>query len=157
MRWHVPRQLAFLALFAVASAAATIYRWVDSKGVTQYGEMPPAGVQAQEVAIPPALAPEVANDPARPWREQARELEKQRLQREASDEAERQAEFAKRRDAAIMLSRCERAQKDLYVLQIHAPAYTIDERGERVYIEDKDRPAAIAYARKRIAENCVPP
>ena len=157
MRRHPHYRLAIVAAFVALSAAAGIYKWVDEKGVTQYGETPPPGTQAREIAIQPPPAPDTAREPAPTWQEQEREFEKRRLQRAAAEEGERQADLAKRRQAAVMKSRCGQAHKDLHVLEVKLPAYTIDERGERVYVEDKDRPAAIEFAKRRIAENCVPP
>src|SRR5258708_39652254 len=49
----------FLILMAVAAPAlAQVYKWVDERGVTHYGERPPQGGKASEVpdrlASPPA-------------------------------------------------------------------------------------------------------
>ena len=52
----LPHFLIFLAL--VAPALAQVYKWVDERGVTHYGERPPQGGKASEVpdrlASPPA-------------------------------------------------------------------------------------------------------
>ncbi len=52
----LPHFLIFLAL--AAPALAQVYKWVDERGVTHYGERPPQGGKASEVpdrlASPPA-------------------------------------------------------------------------------------------------------
>jgi hypothetical protein len=61
---------------ASGTAVAVLYKWVDEKGHTHYGESPPPGVRAQEVA--PASTP-----PSGPktLEEQEREFQKRRLER----------------------------------------------------------------------------
>jgi hypothetical protein len=46
--------LAFLLLFASAAHGAQTYRWVDERGMTNYGEKPPSGRVAQPVNVQPA-------------------------------------------------------------------------------------------------------
>jgi Domain of unknown function (DUF4124) len=41
----------FLSLFALSSASAQIYKWVDEKGVTHYGQKAPEGARTSEVKI----------------------------------------------------------------------------------------------------------
>ncbi len=50
--------LGLAAIFSAmaAASAAEIYRWVDERGVTQYGEMPPANRPAKRVDGRPAAA-----------------------------------------------------------------------------------------------------
>src|SRR5260221_13238095 len=54
----LPRFLIFLAV--AAPALAQVYKWVDERGVTHYGERPPQGGKASEVpdklAAPPSGA-----------------------------------------------------------------------------------------------------
>src|SRR5258705_5647409 len=54
----LPRFLIFLAV--AAPALAQVYKWVDERGVTHYGERPPQGGKASEVpdrlASPPSGA-----------------------------------------------------------------------------------------------------
>lgn len=52
------KRLIFTVLVGLASVlhAADIYRWVDERGVTQYGEKPPANRSAKVVDARPAAA-----------------------------------------------------------------------------------------------------
>ena len=49
---------------STAASATEVYRWKDANGVTQYGERPPEGTQAERVALraEPSVAP--APEPA---------------------------------------------------------------------------------------------
>ena len=62
-------------IFASGTAHAVLYKWVDDKGHTHYGETPPPGVRAQEVA-PPSAPPG-----PKTLEEQEREFQKRRLER----------------------------------------------------------------------------
>lgn len=44
--------LLLAALIAASVPAATVYRWVDEKGVTHYSDAPPAGRHSSELALP---------------------------------------------------------------------------------------------------------
>jgi hypothetical protein len=51
-------------------------------------------------------------------------------------------------------ARCDAARQRLGVLKEERPVYERDNQGNRVYIEDKDRPAAIAEAQREVTANC---
>lgn len=57
-------------------------------------------------------------------------------------------------DAENRRTRCQRAQNDLGVLKEERPIYHYDKDGNKVYIEDAARPAAIAAAQQRVAAAC---
>jgi GH24 family phage-related lysozyme (muramidase) len=71
-------------------------------------------------------------------------------------ETEQQAwQDAHRHDATPRsLAACNSARYNLGVLKEQRPVYTTDNKGNRVYVEDKDRAATIAATERRIAENC---
>jgi hypothetical protein len=48
--------VAMVAMVATAGQAAEIYRWVDERGVTQYGEKPPANRPSKPIDGRPAAA-----------------------------------------------------------------------------------------------------
>jgi hypothetical protein len=50
--------------------------------------------------------------------------------------------------------RCNHARQQLGVLKESRPVYSYDAKGERVYIEDKDRAAQVSSAERRVAEEC---
>jgi len=50
--------------------------------------------------------------------------------------------------------RCNAARQQLGILQEQRPVYNFDASGNRVYVEDKDRPAAVAAAQDRVSSAC---
>jgi len=87
--------LHFLVLAAaIAPASAQVYKWVDERGVTHYGERPPQGGKASEVpdklgspgGVPPKPPADPAAAPAQPeMTEEARRREQCNQQRELLD------------------------------------------------------------------------
>lgn len=57
-------QVLLLLILAVVTAGATIYKWVDEKGVTHYSQTPPAKQKAQEIQAPPL--PSAATEGSKP-------------------------------------------------------------------------------------------
>ena len=51
-------------------------------------------------------------------------------------------------------ARCNSARRELGVLKEQRPVYHRDNDGNRVYVEDKDRPGAIAAAQQQVESNC---
>ena len=149
----------FLAILAALAlpAAAQVYKWVDEQGRTHYGEKPPEGVKATEMGATPS-SPAAPTAPAAPaaqpdWKQKELESKRQRIERERKEGAESQQ--AKRRDA-VRAQECAEAKRHLARLEEQIPVYQRNSAGERVYIEDKDRPAAIAAEKRLVAENCGP-
>jgi hypothetical protein len=137
-----------------------VYKWVDEQGATRYSEKPPPGTKAQALKTP-AQRPDaaVATDPGskprtKTWQEQ--ELEFRRRQIEAEEARQKQeADDAKaRRKAALVREGCIGARRDLAALQEQRPVYDIDERGERRFLDDKERAATIRQAQQYISKNC---
>jgi hypothetical protein len=126
-----------------------MYKWVDEKGVTHYSETPPPdNARAKKVDVkptPPSSAGAV--DDASTWKDRAKELEKQRHDREALDEKGKPtaAQREKRcRDARI-------AQDKLVNVQ---GLYRYDAKGERHYFSDEERAVEMEKAKRIIAESC---
>ena len=138
--------------------AGQVYKWVDEKGVTQYSEKPPPGTKAQAIGTP---APRSGvEDKAKPkpevktWQQQ--EIEFKQRQIEAEEKRQKQeAEDAKaRRQAALKREACIDARHNMAVLQEQRPVYEIDEKGERRYLDDKERAENIRKAQQFIDKNC---
>jgi Domain of unknown function (DUF4124) len=79
---------------AIAPASAQVFKWVDERGVTHYGERPPQGGKASEVpdklgspgGVPPKAPADPAAAPAQPEKtEEARRKEQCDQQRELLD------------------------------------------------------------------------
>ena len=147
-----PRRAVILLVAALAATPAfAIYKWVDEKGVTHFSQDPPPdGRKATKVepkVTPPSATPAAPTD----WKKKEQESRKQRIEREQGDEA---AKGKAHNDAAERANKCNRARRDLEVLSLQVPVYSRNERGERVYVEDKDRESEKAAARRVIEANC---
>lgn len=79
---------------AIAPASAQVFKWVDERGVTHYGERPPQGGKASEVpdklgspgGVPPKAPADPGAAPAQPeMTEEARRREQCNQQRELLD------------------------------------------------------------------------
>jgi hypothetical protein len=51
-------------------------------------------------------------------------------------------------------NRCNHARQELGVMQEQRPVYHYDNNGNKVFVADQERPAAIATARETIAADC---
>ena len=133
-------------------AYAQVYRWVDEKGVTHYGERAPQGRKAQEVenklANPPGAKSASAKPPS--WQDQESEFQGRRLKAEqaAQAEAKKHAQEANQRRA------CNEARDNLVRMRASSRMYKLNEKGERVYESEQQRDATIARYEQLIATRC---
>lgn len=147
MRARLPL-LAFAAILATAAHAESMYKWVDEKGVTHFSSDPPPDGKGQKLDVrptPPSSPARAAG--AQDWNARAIELREERLQREQG------AQSAQRKEADNT-SRCLRARKDAETLRRQIPVYSANEQGERVYMDDAKRAAAMEAAQKAIEAYC---
>lgn len=142
-----------LALAAFAPPASPqVFKWVDEKGRTHYGEKPPDGVKATEMgAAPPSPGGNTSPAPQPDWKQKELESKRQRIERERKEATE---SARAQRQAAERTHRCDDARRRLAMLDEQIRLYDRNAKGEKVYLEDKDRPAAIAGAKRAVAENC---
>ena len=157
--------MAVSCLVVTGPCPAATYKWVDEQGVTHYGQQPPAAGKARQVEIPvspparPAApaqpedgkAPKKQETPGERLRKQEQEFQQRRIERL---EREHKEEEQQARARAAAKAKCINARNRLEVLQQDRPVYRLDEKGERIYIDDKVRAATIARMRKDIAESC---
>jgi len=141
------KRLALMAFVAVSLAAAAegMYKWVDEKGVTHYSESPPPDGKANKVEIKPT-AP---NGPASPtdWKQKELDSRQQHIQKE-------QAEKQQQKTEAERHNLCVEARRQLGVLQAGVPVFHVNERGERVFVEDDERQRKVEAAQERARKNC---
>lgn len=132
-------------LLAPGLLAAQVYKWVDSNGVTHYGESPPAASRSREVKLRDAN-PRADNAPqpagAGAYRDRELEFRKRQAERERAEA--KVAEDKGNRDRE-----CRAAANDLNDLRSSGRIYDLNEKGERIWMSDAQRDSAIA---KREAE-----
>ena len=151
----------FLGLINVSLTGwGQVYKWVDDKGVTHYTETPPPGGKSQAMKTPPRnptgdkMNPQPA---AKSWQEQEIEFRQRRVEAEEAKQRQDTAEARARREAALRRESCIDARHNLQNLLAPRPIYGLDERGERRYVEDKDRPELIRKAKSTIEKDCPSP
>ncbi len=138
-----------LGLFLLPAEAA-MFKWKDEHGVTQFGQYPPAGVEAERLRAPPR--PE--GDP-----EAARQRLDERLQqeREQKDRAREEAQKSARdKEQEARRSRaCEAARKDLKTLQRGGNRRVRLPDGTVTYLTAEQRQQRIDKAREQIEATCT--
>ena len=141
--------LAFSLLLVAGTSAAQAYKWRDADGKLHFSDKPPAGANAEKMEIKPATPedPEAVKQAqaAKSLREQAAFAEKQ---------AKHKADQTAQRDQEANDRRCRSAQRDLDTFNRQTPVYHVGKDGQRVYMEDKDRPAAIQRAQSLVSRYC---
>ncbi|MGH8524753.1 MAG: DUF4124 domain-containing protein, partial [Gammaproteobacteria bacterium] len=135
---------------AIAAVHAEVYKWVDDRGKVHYSDDPPRGTVSKKVELPVTTPQQRENAQQRlkAFLDQRKAQEAIHNQEQA-DKGEAQA--TKRREEEERLGRCLTAQDELNVLELGRPVFHKDEKGQRVYLEDKDRPAEIARLKAEIA------
>jgi hypothetical protein len=129
-------------------AVAQVYKWVDEKGVTHYGERPPQGKKAQEVEqrlANPGSAPGKAAQPS--WKEQDLEFRRRRIETEQTEAKTKQQEAARSQA-------CNQARDQLAQTRSARRLYRLDEKGERVFQSDEERNASVARFEQLVSERC---
>jgi hypothetical protein len=124
-------------------AHAQAYKCKQANGSTSFQDFPCDQVGPTGRAMPAPTAspkPPAAQVPA----QDAARREEEAAIRARNDEV---AAYNKK-------VRCDNARRQLGILKEQRPVYSRDDKGERVYVDDKDRPAMIAAAEKQVAADC---
>ena len=125
---------------------AQVYKWVDDKGITHYGERPPTGANARQMAKEPASpAPAAAAQPT--WQEQERAFRQRRVEAAQAEARTREQEQANRQA-------CNQARDQLRQYKAAGALYHLDAQGERAILSDAERQAATSRLEQLVAQNC---
>jgi len=150
-----------LAAFAVSTAHAQAYKWVDRSGHVGYGDTPPPGATKvtplQGIAAPPAAAPSAEASGGKgakrgPLTPAEQELEFRRRMKETQDaaaKADREQKAAEEKNA-----NCESARQSLETLQSGQRIMRADSKGERYFISDQQRAQDTTRAREAVRQWC---
>jgi hypothetical protein len=131
---------------SAVAAAQTMYKWVDEKGVTHFSQDPPPdGAKGTKIDVRPTPPSAPAADN---WREREQQAKQKRAQQGMADETARQKEESQR------ASKCRTAQRQADAMENYSRVFRLDDKGQRVYLEDKERASELAQARRDIAEYC---
>ncbi len=132
-------------------AAAQIYKWVDANGVTHYGERPQAGGKSKEVELrgnAPAQ-PGSASPPAAGSDLKERELDFRKRKVARDEEEARTAQAKAQRDEY-----CRRERARMADLHDTGRLFMRDAQGERVFLSDAQRDAAVARRDAEFKKQC---
>lgn len=167
----MPRLLFLIALcLPLVVGAQSQWSWRDAQGRVQFSDRPPpqgtpekdilsrpgASKRAPVQVIPfgqAASAPAAAAAPAaKASTPQERVAANDKARQAAEKEAQQKAQ--ERREAQARAENCQRARMQLAGLESGARVSTLNERGERVFMEDAQRNQEIARMREVVAADC---
>lgn len=149
--------LVMLSLLVLAtSAQAGITKWEDANGKVHYSDQPPPSTaksqQDLDLKNNPAASAASSSGKGAEKSLAEKDLESKKRRVQAEEAAAKQAkdqEEAKNRKA-----NCEQARRQLQAVQEGQRMSRFDEKGERVFLEDSDRPQAIEKAKQSVDSWC---
>lgn len=130
-----------------AQAGDGVYKWVDENGRSHFSSSPPPGAKANRLELRPSTPDPVNPSPAKTWQDKLQDsnLRQQQEQKQAADAAKKEREAEQR---------CGAARRSLDTLKRQQPVYRVNAQGEREYLEDSQRQAAIDAAQERVNASC---
>lgn len=157
MRNFTIRQLPALLFATVVAAApplhAQVYKWVDEKGVTHYSESPPEKdkdkSKAKKIDTTPATGNAPGGTPKAAKSASDMELEFRQRQNQRDQQSRNESQQRERQQA-----NCADARRNLARYQEQVSLFRRNDKGEREYIEDRERQAEISRTQSYIDRNC---
>ena len=157
-----------LALCVALQASAQMYKWVDSDGKVQYSDKPPPSNIKTEKLRDPARATSVpaasaakgvaqkdaTKDATKAAPKTAAEQEQAFRKRQLEAAKAQEEEAKKQAQARDKAENCRRANAAVANLQIGGRQMRIDDKGERVYLDDQQIAQEIARAQQAAAAMC---
>jgi len=129
-------------------AIAQVYKWVDEKGVTHYGERARPRARRPRKWSSALPTPGRRRKEVQPgWKEQDLEFRRRRIEAEQTEAKDKQQESSQRRA-------CNQARDQLALMKSARGLYRLNEAGERVFQSDEERKASIARLEQLISERC---
>ena len=147
-------RIPLLVLLLAGTVAAGIYKWIDDEGRVHFGANPPQEYESREITPPQAPTEE----DVRQSQERLNRLMEYLYQSEGirkEQQSKKQFEQLARQQKAVENKRlCIRARQNLYTLMQDRPAFWINEKGEREFLDDSDRAAIRELLEKEIEAYC---
>ena len=157
----LPWIAAAACLLAAQTPALAQYTWKDGKGQLHASDQPPPrDIPDKDVIRRPAVTRALptaipASAPARPLAASAPvDPELQQRRARAEQEAKARAQAEEQRLASQRAENCQRARAHLATLDSGARLVRIDQRGERLVVDDAARAQEAAQARSLINSDC---
>lgn len=140
---------ATVALFVALPAAAAVYKWTDASGRVIYSDQPPpSDVKAETIKTPP---PPDNPNALKELQQKDAERRQRQAQREQGEAKASQAQA----DVQQKSAECSRIQAQVGRLAASQEiVYRVNEKGERVVLDDAARNAERAQFERWLRENC---
>jgi hypothetical protein len=149
----VKAAIALVLMFAVVPAHGQLLKCVSKDGKVEYASQCPPGTKELQTGI--KNTPGSAKPAASPQQKSLAEREADFRKRQLDSAEARQKEEAKAAEQSAQREDCERARTYLKSLQEGQRIAQVDPKtGERVFLDDANRPAEIARAQKVVDSNC---
>lgn len=147
--------LTIVSMLALATATqAEVARWVDAEGKVHYSDHPPPPTAKSQktLGLKNSSLPPKADGKGAEKSLAEKELESRKRRAQTEETAAKQARDQE--EAKSRKTNCEQARNQLRALQEGQRISKFDEKGERVFLEDSDRPKAIEEAKKSVDSWC---
>ncbi len=135
--------------FLTFSVYAAMYRWVDKEGKTHYSDQPPSDADAKAVNAKPASGSS-SSTAVKSYQEKDQEFKKRRIEEQEADKKQK-VELA---NTQAKQKNCSDAKSRLALLQAGGRIAKTNEKGEREFLNDKDRENNLREAEKSVSEWC---
>ena len=131
------------------AAGAQMYKWIDEKGRTVYsGEPPPDGKGTKvEIKSSGPAAPAATTD----WKQKESEARQTRITKEQQEQNQKAQE---QNAASARRNNCLESQRQLNIAQTPRPVFQVNEKGEKVYLDDAQRQREIDGWQANVKKYC---
>ena len=141
--------LTVAALLAATAVSAQIYQWKDENGKTIISDKAPVGNVRQQKKIE-SDTPTTSGSPQKTAADKDLEFRKRQKETQESAEKTKNEQSA----SAEKKENCDRARRHLQVLESGERVSLRDDKGERYFMDDKQREQEIAKTREMVQSNC---
>ena len=143
-----PSAIAVIVLLAAAPVHAQMYKCVDDRGVAHYTDKPDPDCKSEKVDIRPA--PPLSGklqERKEDLGEAERDFRQRQVDQALQDKKDARAQDAQKRKCAAMHAEYQRLTSGYRLARIN-------EKGERVFVEDAERDTRAAKVKADIDRNC---
>lgn len=134
------------ALACSSAAFGQLYKSIDKDGRVTYSDQPPPAMESKQLKVNPGPPPPP------PAAQRAREKEPDKARATAQDKAKADEEAAKK--AKIEEENCNRAKAYLRTVADGGRITTVDAKGERILLDDKQIEEERIRAQRMVDEAC---
>ena len=147
--------IAFLVLIVPIAAYGQLLKCTGKDGRVEYATQCPPGTQEQQTGIKSTREGPSSGGAAAPQQKSTAEREADFRKRQMEAQDARQKDEKKTAEDQESRAACGQAQTYFKSLEVGNRIARIDPKtGERVFLEDSDRPAEIARAQRAVDSNC---